>query len=441
LEREVTGMRTVDIIKAKRDGRALSKDELRYFIGGFTKGEIPDYQVSALLMAVYFNGMNAEETAALTLAMADSGDRVDLSAIGGTKVDKHSTGGVGDKTTLVIAPIAAACGIKVAKMSGRGLGHTGGTIDKLESIPGLRTSIEREEFLDIVNRVGLCVIGQSGDLAPADKKLYALRDVTATVDSVPLIAASIMSKKIAAGSDRILLDVKTGSGSFMKTVEQAKALAEVMVSIGKHNNRRTMALITNMDAPLGNAVGNSLEVAEAVDTLKGKGPADLTEVCLLLASHMLYLADTGPMDRCEALAREALASGAALKCLIKMVEAQGGDPAYIEDTGKFAKAKYCRPVKATRSGYIVSTDTERCGVASALLGAGRAKKEDAIDYSAGILLQYKNGDYVKEGEPLALMFADKENLFDAAAFELANALKIGGEPPARAEILLGRVEG
>lgn len=433
-------MRMVDIIKAKRDGRALSAAEICFFIDGYTQGVIPDYQASALLMAVCFNGMTSEETAALTMAMACSGDRVDLSRVDGVTVDKHSTGGVGDKTTLVAAPIAVACGVKVAKMSGRGLGHTGGTIDKLESIPGFRTNIGREEFLAIVNSAGLCVIGQTGDLAPADKKLYALRDVTATVDSVPLIASSIMSKKIAAGSDRILLDVKTGSGSFMKTYDKAGLLAETMVAIGKMNNRRTTALITNMDIPLGNAVGNSLEVIEAVETLKGKGPGDLTEICPLLASHMLYLADTGPMDRCETLAREALASGAALKRLAAMVEAQGGDPACIEDTGRFAKAKYCRPVKASRNGYIVSTDTERCGVASALLGAGRAKKEDAIDYSAGILLQYKNGDYVKEGEPLALMFAGKENLFDAAAFELANALKIGGEPPAKKEILLGRVE-
>jgi len=429
-----------DIIKAKRDGGFLATEEINHFIEGYTAGDIPDYQASALLMAIYFKGMNSRETADLTMAMANSGERADLSSIEGIKVDKHSTGGVGDKTTLVIAPIVAACGVKVAKMSGRGLGHTGGTVDKLESIPGMQTSIERDEFIEIVNRTGLCLIGQSGNFAPADKKLYALRDVTATIESIPLIASSIMSKKIAAGSDRILLDVKMGSGSFMKTYDDAKTLAKTMVSIGESVGRRTVALITNMDVPLGYAIGNSLEVVEAVNTLKGIGPEDLTEICIILAANMLYIADKGTMDECKSLAKQALYSGAALECLKKMVTAQGGDASYITDTNKFSTARYYRTVTARKDGYIVKMDTESCGIASVMLGAGRATKEDTIDYAAGIMLENKIGAKVERGETLATMYAEREDVFDAAIEEFLGAIEIGDEPPEETKILLGRVE-
>jgi len=433
-------MRMYDIIKTKRDGSFLSTEEINHFVAGCTAGDIPDYQLSALLMAIYFKGMNPRETTDLTMAMVNSGETVDLSAIEGIKVDKHSTGGVGDKTTLVVAPIVAACGVKVAKMSGRGLGHTGGTVDKLESIPGLQTTLGREKFIEIVNRTGLCVMGQSGDFAPADKKLYALRDVTATVESMPLIASSIMSKKIAAGSDRILLDVKVGSGSFMKTIEDAKALAQTMVSIGEGLGRRTVALITNMDVPLGCAIGNSLEVIEAVNTLKGIGPGDLTEICIVLAANMLYIADKGTLDECKSLAKQALFSGAALECLKKMVTAQGGDASFIDDTTKFGTARYFRTVTARKDGYITKMNTENCGIASVLLGAGRAEKEDSIDNAAGIMLENKIGALVQRGDPLATLYAEREELFDAAAEEFLGAIEIRDEPPEETKILLGRVE-
>lgn len=433
-------MRMYDIIKTKRDGSFLSTEEINHFVEGCTAGDIPDYQLSALLMAIYFKGMNPRETTDLTMAMVNSGETVDLSAIEGIKVDKHSTGGVGDKTTLVVAPIVAACGVKVAKMSGRGLGHTGGTVDKLESIPGLQTTFGREKFIEIVNRTGLCVMGQSGDFAPADKKLYALRDVTATVESMPLIASSIMSKKIAAGSDRILLDVKVGSGSFMKTIEDAKALAQTMVSIGEGVGRRTVALITNMDVPLGCAIGNALEVIEAVNTLKGIGPADLTEICIVLAANMLYIADKGTLEECKSLAKQALYSGAGLECLKKMVTAQGGDASFIDDTGKFGTARYFRTVTARKDGYITKMNTENCGIASVLLGAGRAEKEDSIDNAAGIMLENKIGALVQRGDPLATLYAEREELFDAAAEEFLGAIEIGEKPPEETNILLGRVE-
>lgn len=379
-------MRMYDLIMKKRNGEALTEQEIQYMIREYVAGEIPDYQMSAFLMAVYFKGMTEEETLAMTQAVAHSGEMVDLSGIEGVKVDKHSTGGVGDKTTMIIAPIVAACGVKVAKMSGRGLGHTGGTVDKLESIPGLHTSLSREDFFNVVNQTGLSVIGQSGNLAPADKKLYALRDVTATVDSIPLIAVSIMSKKLAAGNDCILLDVKTGSGAFMKSIDDSIALAKEMVAIGENAGRKTVALITDMDIPLGHNIGNSLEVIEAVETLKGNGPEDLTEVCVHLASNMLFLAGKGTLEECRSLVREVIANGEALKRLAAMVEAQGGDSSVIFDTDKFEKAAYQHEVLAKKSGYITFMDTESCGIASAMLGAGRETKDSQIDFAAGIIL-------------------------------------------------------
>lgn len=422
-------MRMYDVIAKKRNGESLEEEEIRFMINGYVKGDIPDYQMSAMLMAIYLKGMNDKETAILTDVVAHSGDMVDLSPIRGMKADKHSTGGVGDKTTLVVAPVAAACGVKVAKMSGRGLGHTGGTVDKLESIPGMRTTLTEEEFFQVVNTTGLSIIGQSGNLAPGDKKLYALRDVTATVDSIPLIAASIMSKKLAAGSDCILLDVKTGSGAFMKTLEDSITLAEKMVAIGEHGGKRTMALITNMDLPLGNFIGNSLEVIEAVDILRGKGPEDLRSVSLSLAAGMLYLAGKGTMEECRILAKEAIENGSALERLIAMTEAQGGDPSVIKDPSLFAAAPYEKEVKALKGGYITHMNTEQCGTASSLLGAGRVTKESVIDYSAGIALKKKTGQKVEEGETIAILYSSKKELFDASEEEFTNAVTINEKPP------------
>lgn len=433
-------MRMYDLIRKKRNGEALTGEEIQFMVMEYVRGNIPDYQMSAFLMAVYFQGMTKEETLAMTLAVAHSGDMVDLSRIRGVKVDKHSTGGVGDKTTLIIAPIAAACGVKVAKMSGRGLGHTGGTVDKLEAIPGMRTSLDRETFFRIVNETGLSVIGQSGNLAPADKLLYALRDVTATVDSIPLIAVSIMSKKLAAGNDCILLDVKTGSGAFMKTVEDSKALAREMVAIGENAGKRTVALITNMDIPLGYNIGNSLEVLEAVETLKGKGPEDLTQVCLELAANMLHLAGKGELDTCREMAKGAIADGSALERFAAMVKAQGGDTSVIYDTELLPKAPFSRQVKAGSAGYLSYMDTEGCGVASVLLGAGRETKESAIDHTAGIVIHCKTGDYVKEGQALATMYASREELFDDAGRRYLQAICISPEKPGEEPLIYERVE-
>lgn len=432
-------MRMYDLIAKKKHGDGLSEEEIRYMVRGFVTGEIPDYQMSAMLMAIYFQGMNEEEMTYLTLDMARSGDMVDLSAISGIKVDKHSTGGVGDKTTLVIGPLVASLGVKVAKMSGRGLGHTGGTIDKLESIPGLQTSVPKEKFFDIVNRTGIAVIGQSGNMVPADKKLYALRDVTATVDSIPLIASSIMSKKIAAGSDGIVLDVKTGSGAFMKTPEDSITLAKKMVAIGTGAGRNCCALITDMDVPLGYAIGNSMEVIEAVETLKGRGPDDLTEVCLSLAAHMLAMARRGSMEECHELAKRALEDGSGLNTLVQMVKAQGGDESYILDTEKFDRASHAYEVRASKSGYITHIDTEACGLASVRLGAGRSRKEDMIDYTAGILLKKKYGEQVKEGQLLAVLYASEETLFADAAQEVRNAYTIGVGPPVEKKLIYARI--
>ncbi len=432
-------MRMYDLIEKKRNGGVLSDAEIEYMITEYVKGDIPDYQMAAFLMAVYFRGMTEKETLAMTMAVAHSGDMVDLSGIEGIKVDKHSTGGVGDKTTLIVAPIVAACGVKVAKMSGRGLGHTGGTIDKLESIPGLQTSLSREEFFEVVNHVGLSVIGQSGNMTPADKKMYALRDVTATVDSIPLIAVSIMGKKLAAGSDCILLDVKTGSGAFMKTVDDAIKLAKEMVAIGENAGRRTVALITNMDIPLGHNIGNTLEVIEAVETLKGNGPEDLTEVCIQLAANMLYMAGKGDIWRCQRLAQQKISDGSALECLAAMITAQHGDASVILDTEKFQKALYQRDIPAKKSGYIEAMDTEGCGIASALLGAGRETKDSDIDYSAGIILHSKMGDYVTEGQAIATMYTSDENLFEDAKERYEEAITISDEKPLMERLIYARV--
>ena len=432
-------MRMYDLITKKRNGEALSKEEIQFMITEYVEGNIPDYQMSAFLMAVYFKGMTEEETLAMTMAVAHSGDMVDLSGIDGIKVDKHSTGGVGDKTTLVIAPIVASCGVKVAKMSGRGLGHTGGTVDKMESIPGMQTSLNQKDFFEVVNKAGLSVIGQSGNLAPADKKLYALRDVTATVDSIPLIATSIMSKKLAAGNDAILLDVKTGSGAFMKTVDDAIALASEMVAIGENAGKRTAALITGMDIPLGHNIGNSLEVIEAVETLKGNGPEDLTKVCMHLAGNMLYLAGKGSIEDCIAMAKEAVRSGKALERLVMMVEAQGGDASVILDTEKFAKAPVTFDVVSDKAGYISHMNTEAIGISSCMLGAGRETKDSTLDFAAGIKILKKTGEYVEKGEKIAVLYASDEKLFAAAEKRYKEALVLSETKPCEEPLIFARV--
>ncbi len=433
-------MRMYEIIQKKRDGGRLSEAEIRWFLNGYVTGEIPDYQAAALCMAIYFQGMSLEETAALTFAVRDSGETLDLSDIEGLRVDKHSTGGVGDKTSLVVAPIVASLGVKVAKMSGRGLGHTGGTIDKLESIPGFQTDLPIEEFKRIVNEVGIAIVGQNATLAPADKLLYALRDVTATVDSLPLIVSSIMGKKLAADDDCIVLDVKTGSGSFMKTPEKSRELAECMVEIGKRAGKRMRALITDMDRPLGFAIGNSLEVIEAIETLQGKGPQDLTELCVALSANILELAEKGDYSSCERMVKCAIEDGSALNTLVRMVEAQGGNGAWILHPEKFPEAKYSHTVLSEKSGYITRVDTESYGVASLLLGAGRNTKEDAIDMAAGIRLCAKTGDFVEKGAPLAVLYAEKESGFADAERRLLAATEISENAPKTEPLILGIVE-
>jgi len=419
-----------DIIKKKRDGGVLSEQEIRFFVEGYTKGEIPDYQASALCMAIYYKGMDMNETSALTLAIKDSGETLDFSEIDGVRVDKHSTGGVGDKTSLVIGPVVAACGVKVAKISGRGLGHTGGTVDKLESVEGVRTDLSKQEFIDQVNRIGLALIGQSEGIAPADKKLYALRDVTATVDSRPLIVSSIMGKKLAAGDDCIVLDVKCGSGSFNKTIEDGEKLASEMVEIGKRAGKKMMAVLTDMDEPLGRAIGNSLEVIEAVDTLKGRGPEDFTELCMTLSADMLMLAGRGSYEDCLALAKEQISSGRALELLAEMIKSQGGDPEWIYNTERFPKAEHCREIKAPADGWIYRVDAERYGIASLQLGAGRNTKEDRIDNSAGIVVAKKTGDPVKAGDIIATMYTtEKPQAFREAERIFLEATDIRGEAP------------
>ena len=428
-----------DIIDRKKNGEELTKSEIEYFVGGFTRGEIPDYQASALLMAIWFCGMNDRELADLTLSMAHSGDMINLDAVDGFTVDKHSTGGVGDKTTLIVAPAVAACGGKVAKMSGRGLGFTGGTTDKLESIPGFNTSVGEKEFIDNVNKIGLCIAGQTGEIAPADKKIYALRDVTATVDSIPLIASSIMSKKLAAGSKGIVLDVKCGSGAFMKTYEDAKLLAEKMTAIGQRAGRKTVALITNMDIPLGRAVGNALEVKEAVKILKNEQKDELYEVSVALAAHMLSLVNSKDIYECEKMIRLAIENGSALEKLKEAVGAQGGDISYIDDTSKFIDASVCIEYKAEKGGYINKIDAQKIGRASVLLGAGREKKDDVIDFGAGIYLCKKTGDEVREGDTVARLYTNKNEYADSALAVIKEAFDYSQKKPYIGKTVLGTV--
>lgn len=433
-------MRMYDIILKKRANLPLSDKEIRFVIDGYVKGEIPDYQVSALLMTIVFNGMNARELGTLTLAMAQSGNMVDLSNIDGITVDKHSTGGVGDKTTLIIAPLVAACGGKVAKMSGRGLGHTGGTIDKMESIPNLKVSLEQDAFIDQVNKIGLAVIGQSEGLAPADKKLYALRDVTGTVDSIPLIASSVMSKKLASGAQAILLDVKVGSGAFMKNIEDARELAKAMVDIGKENGRSVKAILTDMDRPLGHAIGNALEIREVINTLKGHGPEDLTHECIIMAAHMLVLSRMCDYETALNRVQQALDSGTALERLRLMVDAQGGDSRVIDDESILIIGQFTYDVIALQDGYIIHMNTEQCGIASVMLGAGRTVKNGPIDYSAGILMHKKTGDSVTVGECIATLYASDESLLSNAAKTYLEAITFGETAPIMADTILDIVE-
>ncbi|SOC38159.1 pyrimidine-nucleoside phosphorylase [Ureibacillus acetophenoni] len=401
-------MRMVDIIEKKRNGEELTTEEIRFFVQGYTKGEIPDYQVSALMMAIYFRDMSERERADLTMAMVESGDQIDLSKIEGIKVDKHSTGGVGDTTTLSLAAMVAACGVPVAKMSGRGLGHTGGTIDKLEAIEGFHVELSSDQFAKQVNEMKMAVIGQSGNLTPADKKLYALRDVTGTVPSIPLIASSIMSKKIAAGADAIVLDVKTGDGAFMKTLEESEALAHAMVKIGNNVGRKTMAIISDMSQPLGYAIGNALEVKEAIDTLKGEGPKDLEELCYTLGAQMVVLGGKAKtIEEARTMLEKVIQNGEALEVFKKFVAAQGGDPSVVDDPTKLPQAKYTIDVAAKETGYIQKMEADDIGIAAMLLGAGRATKESTIDLSVGLVLQKKVGDTVAIGDTLVTIHTNQ----------------------------------
>ncbi len=430
----------IDIIRKKRNGFELTKEEIEYFAFSAADESVPDYQLSALLMAICLNGLSERETLELTDAMARSGDIADLSGIEGIKADKHSTGGVGDKTTLIVAPIVASCGVKVAKMSGRGLGHTGGTVDKLESIPGFRTSLSSDEFSSIVNKCGLCVTGQSGKLCPADKKLYALRDVTATVDNISLIASSIMSKKLAGGADCIVLDVKCGSGAFMKDKDSAVELAEEMVKIGRGAGKKIAALITDMDTPLGYNIGNSLEIVEAIETLKGNGPEDLTEVSLLLAAKILQLADKGDFEECKSLARSKISDGTALSKLAEMVSLQGGNEKYIYNVSNFKKADVIYEVRSPQSGYISGMDTERIGSVCVKLGAGRLRKDDVIDSSSGIVLCKKTGDYCETGDVIARLHCNNIDCISETEKQFVASLTFSPDKPDCKSILLDIVE-
>ena len=433
-------MRMLDLIEKKKQGLPLEKEEIRFFTDGFTRGKIPDYQASALLMAICFVGMTAEETAALTDCMAHSGDALTLSEIQGVTADKHSTGGVGDKTTLIVAPICAAAGLKIAKMSGRGLGHTGGTIDKLESIPRFRTALSEAEFQAQVNRIGLAVTGQTGQLAPADKKIYALRDVTATVNSIPLIASSIMSKKLAAGAQNIVLDVKCGSGAFMQNADDARTLAEQMVAIGKACGRHTAAVLTNMDVPLGTHIGNALEVTEACAVLRNGGVADLRELSLTLSAHLIAMSLQKPYAEAYRDAEQMLESGAAFRKLQEMVAAQGGDIRVLEQEPCFLPARVQTEVRAAQTGYIAHMHTRKIGESASLLGAGRAKKTDTIDYAAGIVLQKKTGDFVHGGDVLAVLYADSAEKLQAGEKRFLEALTFSESKPDEQPLCFGTVE-
>lgn len=433
-------MHTLDIIIKKRNGGKLTRSEIEFMVNGYTKEIIPDYQAAAFLMAVYFQGMDKEETLQLTEAMLYSGDIVDLSCIPGVKTDKHSTGGVGDKTTLVIGPIVASCGVPVAKMSGRGLGHTGGTIDKLESIPGFRTSLSAQEFVENVRDIGLSVAGQTGNLAPADKKFYALRDVTGTIENLSLITASIMSKKLACGADAIVLDVKTGSGSFLKTTQEASELARMMVDIGRGAGKKITALLTDMDRPLGFAIGNALEVSEAVDVLSGSGPNDLKEVCIELSANMLMLADKGTLEVCRGLALKAVSDGTALNKFKEMIKRQGGDPEAAIDPARLPQAPIKAEWKAETSGVIHAMQAEKLGYASLMLGAGRKTKNDVIDPAAGIILVKKTGDRVEKGETLAILHTSDQGSLPQATALLNSSIHISEKPCEERPIILGRVE-
>lgn len=433
-------MFVLDLILKKRNGMKLRRDEIEYFVRGYTNGEIEDYHAAAFLMAVYFQGMDADETLYLTEAMLNSGDVVDLSEIPGVKTDKHSTGGVGDKTTLVVAPVAASCGVPVAKMSGRGLGHTGGTIDKLESIPGFQTSLTRKQLIRNVKEIGLAIAGQTGNLAPADKKIYALRDVTGTVENISLIAASIMSKKLASGSDAIVLDVKVGSGAFMKSIDEAEKLANIMVEISRGAGKKAVAVLTAMDIPLGMSIGNALEVAEAVDILKGHGPKDLKEICIELAANMLMLAGKGTLENCRELAAKSIADGTAFEKLLEMVRKQGGDPSVLEDTKKLPAAPVKAEYKAEEIGYIIQMNAEKFGMASVALGAGRRTISDTVDHSAGIVLLKKYGDMVEKGEPIAILHTSKEDSIPEALEILEGSVLTGEKSPPEVPIIFGRIK-
>lgn len=422
--------RFVDLIQKKKNGETLTKEEIDFMITDYVAGKIPDYQMSAMLMAIYFNGMENEELAAFTLAMRDSGDLVDLSPIEGIKVDKHSTGGVGDKTTLIVGPIVAACGVPVAKMSGRGLGFTGGTLDKLESISGFRIDLSAQEFFETVKKTGISVIGQTGNLAPADKLLYALRDVTATVDSIPLIAASVMSKKLAAGSDKIVLDVTTGSGAFMKNTRDAKNLAKHMVAIGNHAGKETVAILTGMEEPLGFAIGNNMEVKEAIEVLKGDGPEDVKEVSVALAGMMLSLGlENVSHSQGKRMAKKALSSRQAFEKFKEMVQAQGGDIRYVEHPEFFERDAFEGEVLAAEDGFLSGMDTEKIGVAAGLLGAGRETKDSVIDMSAGIYLKKKIGDTVKKGEPIAICYAGTKEKLNRGMAMFESSIRYSKEAP------------
>ncbi|MBU5466317.1 pyrimidine-nucleoside phosphorylase [Virgibacillus sp. MSJ-26] len=428
-------MRMYDIIEKKRDGLELNQEEIQFFIDGYTSNEIPDYQVSALLMAIFLQGMRAKERALLTMAMAESGDQIDLSAISGVKVDKHSTGGVGDTTTLILAPLVASLGVPVAKMSGRGLGHTGGTIDKLEAIPGFHVEITNDEFIDLVNTNKVAVVGQSGNLTPADKKIYGLRDVTATVSSIPLIASSIMSKKIASGADAIVLDVKTGTGAFMKELQDAEELAHAMVSIGNHVGRNTMAVISDMSQPLGRAIGNALEIQEAIDTLKNEGPEDLTELCLTLGSQMVVLGGkVETVEEARELLKESLSNGSALKYFKTMLKAQGGDNKVVDEPSLLPRAEFKIDLPAPASGFVSNMVADDIGVAASMLGAGRTTKDSVIDLAVGLVLHKKVGDKVEEHEPLLTIYSNNQDI-EAVKDKLYDSIQISEEAVAKPTLI------